>query len=137
MAHVHGHPAADPPEAGCPPPGADRNADGVVDAVEAREEAGVALIPLNGAPTALDPDGENYPVASETGALDYAVTVSEATLTDAMRDAKGTPPAMARRVVMIHGVLEDMALPDSARSVGDAPTHATLPIACAELSAEE
>jgi hypothetical protein len=44
---------------------------------------------------------------------------------------------MARRVVVIHGVLEDMALPESARSLGGAPAHATPPIACAAPSAEE
>lgn len=137
MVHIHGFAESDPAEAACPPPGADANDDAIVDLVESRKAAGETLVPLNGAPAKLDIGGGGYPRADETGELDYIATISDAALTEALREAKGTPPAIARRVVMVHGVMENAGLPESVRSLEGVPARVTLPVACAELTAEE
>jgi hypothetical protein len=137
MVHVHGFAESDPAEAECPSPAADANGDGVIDIAETREDAGVTLIPLTADPVSLDLEADSYPAADEQGELDVIVEADREALDAALLEAKGATAAMPRRVIMIHGVMSGAGLPDGAASVGGMPVAKTIPIACAELSAEE
>lgn len=134
MAHLHGFATEDPDEATCAGVEADANADGVVDLIETEKAAGVTLVPLTDDPAGLVIASDSYPTAGEDGQFAYTGSVDMAALGEAMREKYDTPPALASRVVFIHGVPEGIALPDSVRSLEGVPARATLPIACAELN---
>ena len=133
LAHVHGFATADPDDAACPTPSDDTNGDGLVDLVEARAAAGRAIVPLNDAPEGLDTLGGVFPLVGGTDRIGYDATVPTAALRAALEERHGTPLALDRRVVLLHGVDRERSLPDSLRSLDDVPAWATLPIACAEL----
>ena len=137
MVHLHGFGEANPRDAECPSPIADANQDGVVDIAETRDAAGVTLVPMTAEPASLEIEADTYPAADDQGELDAMVEMSKQALDAALRDAHGTTAAIPSRVVMFHGVMEGAGVPDGARSVGGLPVRETMPIACAELSAEE
>lgn len=134
LVHIHGVPTKNPAEALCPGPEADANGDGFVDLIETRKVAGVTMIPLIDRPTTLEIASDAYPVADEAGRLSYEARVETATLRDAVDRSFGTPLALDRRVVFIHGAPAGASLPDSVASLEGVPARVTLPIACAELS---
>lgn len=137
MIHVHGFAESDPADAECPAPDADANGDAVIDIVETRDAAGATLIPLTADPASLDLAADSYPAADEQGDLELIMEMDRRALDAALREAEGTTVAMPRRVIMVHGVMSGAGLPDSAASVGGMPVAKTIPVACAELSAEE
>ncbi|WP_281827105.1 CHRD domain-containing protein [Jannaschia rubra] len=137
LAHLHGFEGADPAEARCPGADADSNGDGVVDLIETREAAGVTMIPLTADPASLAIQADTYPEANGDGAMEYRQTVDLTALEEALRDKFDAPPALERRVLFIHGVTEQVDVPDSAQSLEGVPARVTLPIACAELEPAE
>lgn len=135
LQHFHGF--ADGTPARCPGPGADANGDGVVDVTETEAMAGVTMVPFHDDPTSLEIKADTYPQADAEGSYTYRQVASLDQLQKAFRDRFGGELALDRRVVFVHGVPEDVNLPDSANSVMDVPAHVTLPIACGELSRVE
>lgn len=136
LAHIHGFPGGDPQEATCAGPAADANGDDFVDLIETRDLSGVTMIPLTDDPASLSLQSESYPAASDAGEVRFETTVEASALEEALQAEFSTPPALERRVVYIHGVPEDLPLPDSVRSLEDVPARVTLPVACAELEAQ-
>jgi hypothetical protein len=136
LAHIHGFPESDPQEAACAGPLADANEDDYVDLMETRDLSGVTLIPLTDEPASLSLQSESYPTASDAGEARFETSVEAAALEEALQAELSTPPALERRVVYIHGVPDDLPLPDSVQSLEGVPARVTLPVACAELEAE-
>lgn len=133
LAHVHGFAEPDPGQSSCPGDDADTNGDGIVDLIETREAAGVTMIPFSSDPASLSIQTDTYPAADGSGRLSYRQSVDPASLSAALDAQFGTPLALSRRVVFVHGVPEGTDLPETARSLEGVPAHVTLPVACAEL----
>jgi hypothetical protein len=133
LVHVHGFAEADPRESVCPTMEADTNDDGVVDLIETRPIAGVTMVPFTDDPASLTIKSESYPKPNEDGKVTYRKTIDFGALEKAMQETFGTPPALERRVVFIHGVTEDTDLPDTVQSLEGVPARVTVPVACAEL----
>ena len=137
LAHIHGFAKPEPADAVCPGKTADSNQDGYVDLIETRKQAGITMIPFTDAPTSLQIQSHSYPTATERGQLSYERTVRLADLRRAVEAKFGTPLALEKRVVFIHGAPEGIELPDSVQSLEGVPASVTIPIACAELNATE
>jgi azurin len=135
LAHIHGFAESDPQEAACAGPLADENGDDYVDLVETRSVSGVTLVPLTDEPASLSLQSESYPTASAEGQVTFETTVAAAALGEALQSDLSTPVALERRVIYLHGVPEDLPLPDSVQTLEGVPAHVTLPVACAELEA--
>ena len=133
LAHVHGFAEPDPDQSSCPGDDADTNGDGFVDLIETREAAGVTMIPFSAEPASLDIQTDTYPAADGTGQLSYRQAVDLSALSAAVETQFGTPLALSRRVVFVHGVPEGTELPGTVQSLEGVPAHVTLPVACAEL----
>lgn len=135
LAHVHGFPEADPADAACPDAAADANGDGWVDLIETQELAGVTMIPFTDDPAGLAIQSESYPSTGDDGRISYEQSVGLDALRDSLEAEFGTPLALPRRVVFVHGVPEGTELPGSVRSLEGVPASVTIPVACAELEA--
>lgn len=130
LQHMHGF-AEGEETARCPTPEADTNGDGIIDLIETEAAAGVTMVPFHDDPVSMEIVAESYPVADAAGAYTYERTVPLSALSSAFAEAfEGQELDFGRRVVFVHGVPADTALPDSVRSLGDVPAHVTLPIAC-------
>ncbi|MFP7673671.1 hypothetical protein ACG74X_09990 [Marivita sp. S0852] len=133
LQHFHGFAEGDATSA-CPGADADANGDGIVDLIETEPVAGVTMVPFHDDPANLEIVTETYPTADEDGRYSYEQTVSLSDLEARFADAfPGQQLDFDRRVVFLHGVSEDMDLPETAQSLGDIPAHVTLPIACGTL----
>lgn len=136
--YVWGFPdAADPREAQCPEPGADLNDDGWIDITEAGLTAGVPLLPLTADTPAMDFDSEAFPEAGTWGVADFETRVPIADLEAAVREAFGTPLALPRRVVIVHGAPFETDVPDTVASFEGASPRESVPVACAALAPGE
>lgn len=133
LQHFHGFAEGD--EAShCPLPEADANGDGIIDVVETEPLAGTTMVPFHDNPVSMQIVADSYPVGADDGTYHYEKSISLAELRAAF--SKAFPDQeldLERRVVFLHGVPEDSALPDGVQSIGDVPAHVTLPIACGEL----
>jgi len=131
--HVHGF--TDGRAAACPTMAADVNGDSLVDLIETEAVSGTTMIPLHTDPVSMDIPRDTYPVASATGTLTYADTVSLKALEQAF--TKGFPGqqlSLDHRVVFLHGVPGATQLPATVASLGPIPAQVTLPIACGVLA---
>lgn len=133
LAHVHGFTEPDPGQSSCPGEDADINGDGFADLIETRKAAGVTMIPFSSDPASLSIQTDTYPAADGSGRLSYRQSVDPASLSAAVEAQFGTPLALSRRAVFIHGVPEGTDLPETVQSLEGVPAHVTLPVACAEL----
>ena len=137
LQHIHGFAEGDAVSE-CPTADADSNGDGVIDVVETEQAAGTTMVPLDADPAAMDLLGDQFPTADASGAYSYSNNLSLSALTSAFEaQFPGQQLDLDRRVIFVHGVPEGASLPDSAQSVGDAPAHKTLPIACGQLRKSE
>jgi hypothetical protein len=138
MAHLqHYHGFTQGNEAVCPTDDVDANDDGVVDLRETEATSGVTLVPFHDEPASLEGllDTERFPVASSEGVIDYRETVSVQELEAALQSQYDIGELnVENRVVFIHGVGENVIVPDSAASIADVPASTTLPIACGEFT---
>ncbi|WP_349367687.1 hypothetical protein [Salinarimonas sp.] len=134
--HVHGFTGDDPQAARCPTPAADINDDGWVDLAEARLVTGEALIPITTDTVSLTYDEDWYPEAGTWGVLDFETRVMTEELRTAVRERHGTPLALTRRVVLIHGVSPETELPVTVYAPQGSSAHAATPVACAMLIPE-
>lgn len=130
--HFHG--MADGSAATCPTLGADANGDRIVDLIETGPAAGTTMVPFDTKPAAMDVAHGHYPKASADGSYHYREVVSVQALSDAFAKAfKGQNLDLDKRVIFIHGVPADTALPTTVQSLGPIPAAVTLPIACGEI----
>ncbi|MGJ3265678.1 MAG: hypothetical protein ACFE0R_20865 [Salinarimonas sp.] len=130
---VYGFPGDRPREARCPTQSADINEDGWVDLAEARLVAGEALIPLTADTVSLSYDSAYFPEAGTWGVADFETLARLDELREALRERHGTPLALARRVVLIHGVAEGTELPRTVYAPEGLSAQEAVPVACAEL----
>lgn len=134
LAHIHGFITEQ--ASSCPAANADVNGDGIVDLIETEPSAGVTLIPFNADPAGLEILSDSYPVASDDGLIVYQATVSLAALNASVAAEYDIADLnLADRVIFVHGVAEDVMLPDTVQSLPDVPARVTVPIACGELNA--
>lgn len=133
LAHLHGFATASPEDATCAAPEQDANGDGIIDLMETEPVSGVTMIPMTDDPVSLSIQSESYPEADADGRATYRTTVPVADLEAALQEQFGSPPALAERVLYIHGVPDGTDLPDSVQSLEGVPASVTLPIACAEF----
>lgn len=136
--HVHTQDA-------CPTVASDTNDDGVIDVLEAIAVSGEILIPMDDDLTSQLPMA-GFPVATPAGLLDYVeIADLEAFLSD-LQQADPDPDdfvaklpaggelALETRSVLVFGVSEDVELPETVATIGDASPHEMLPIACGTLN---
>jgi hypothetical protein len=131
----------------CPDDGADANDDGLVDVTEGVPDYGEILIPLDS--DLAEQEAGDFPMANANGEINYSQTVSLSSMLSNLQtedqnadDAVTTlgPDGelnLGERSIVIHGVAEDVQLPDSVASLGEAPANVTLPVACGAISQGE
>lgn len=134
MAHLqHFHGFEDGSAARCPGADADANDDGVVDVTETAPMAGTTMVPFHGDPANMEIQAETYPRADAQGAYSYRHAVSLEAVRSAFQEKFGGDLALSDRVVFIHGVPDNVALPETAETKAGLPVRESLPIACGEL----
>lgn len=134
MAHLqHFHGFEDGAPARCPDADADANDDGVVDVTETAPMAGTTMVPFHDNPANMEIQAETYPRADGEGAYSYRQAVSLEAVRSAFQEKFGGDLALDDRVVFIHGVPDDVTLPETAETKAGLPVHVSLPIACGEL----
>ncbi len=132
MQHYHGF--TDGQEAECATMDEDVNGDEIVDLIETRAVSGVTLVPFNENPAELELTDQSYPTASEQGTITYSDTVVVSELLSSLSEKYGIDSLqLENRVVYLHGVSEDISLPETVESLPDVAPHMTLPIACGRL----
>jgi hypothetical protein len=136
LQHFHGF--TDGRDAVCPDATADVNNDRIIDLVETEAVSGVTLVPFNDNPVNLEIKTDTYPVADAQGQVSYRNTFSLNALQSAMRETYGiADPLLENRVVYIHGIAQDVALPNTVQSLPEVPAHVTLPVACGAIQRVE
>lgn len=134
LQHFHGF--IDAKKAACPPSNADTNGDGVIDLIETEPYAGTTLVPFNGSPLELKIKSDSYPVADANGLATYQISIPLEKLKMAIKKEYGIDELLLEnRVIFIHGIPEDMPLPDTAESLPGVPAYITVPIACGVIKA--
>ena len=126
--HFHGFP--DGRQSVCPTIAADTSHDGLIDILETSPAAGTMMVPFNADPVGMDIPTHTYPHAGNTGRYAYTKTVSLSALQRAFGGVyTGGHIDLSRRVAMVHGVPESIALPATVSSLGPIPSRITLPLA--------
>lgn len=135
--HVHTQEA-------CPTADSDVNDDGVIDVLEAIAVSGEILIPLDDDLASQLPL-EGFPVANATGTLEYAQVADFELFLSDLEAADPDPsdfvaklPAggqlrLETRSVLLFGISEDVELPETVATIGDAEPHEMVPVACGVL----
>ncbi len=130
--HFHGFKNGD--AASCASLVNDTNGDGIVDLIETEKASGTTMVPFDSAPAAMDVAHGTYPTASADGSYTYTQTVPLKDLQAAFGKAfDGQKLQLDHRVIYIHGVPSDTALPSTVASLGPIPASVTLPIACGKI----
>lgn len=133
--HFHGFP--DGHEANVPTMAQDANGDGWIDLPETEAVSGTTMVPLDGAPHEMCIPHDGYPVADANGYYSYEKDVSYAKLLAKFKDVFGGGDlALDQRVVYIHGVPADLAIPDTVggKLTDQYDQHVTLPIAAGKIT---
>ncbi|HXH76605.1 MAG TPA: hypothetical protein VNJ08_16660 [Bacteriovoracaceae bacterium] len=125
----------------CPTVANDGNGDRIIDIVEGSAAFGLDLIPLDGDLNSQDAGATDLERANQFGLLGYNETAVVSRMLADLRIpdpnpndlmAKLSPEEnlnLAGRALVIHGVPDDMALPATVASPGEAAVH-TVPISC-------
>ncbi|KRL93901.1 hypothetical protein ACUIJQ_11055 [Levilactobacillus hammesii] len=115
----------------------DVNHDGFVDLPETGAVSGTTMVPFDAAPHEMNVPNDNYPVADANGYFAYTKVVPLAALEAKFKETfNDSDLALDKRVIYIHGVTDDVDLPDTvAGAVGHYSTHVTLPIAVGKIVA--
>lgn len=130
----------------CPTELNDLNKDGIIDIMEAHSAAGDIVIPLDGDINTQYSLLGMYPLADAWGAYVYSLTASfEKFIYDLQDDdevttdeiIKVSPLRLTGRVVMVHGIADDLLLPDSVATNGGLSANQTIPIACGVIQKVE
>ncbi len=133
--HFHGFP--DGKKGRIPGKDADTNGDGVIDLPELYAVAGQTMVPFDDAPHDMHIPHDDYPHADSKGNWTYEAEVPLADLRKKFKEKFGTEDLqLDKRTVLIHGVPETVALPDTVEgTVQDYGPHTTLPIGVGEIEA--
>lgn len=133
--HFHGFPDGQPAEIATM--AQDVNHDGFVDLPETGAVSGTTMVPFDAAPHEMNVPNDNYPVADANGYFAYTKVVPLAALDAKFKETfNDSDLALDKRVIYIHGVTDDVTLPDTvAGTVGHYSTHVTLPIAVGKIVA--
>lgn len=130
----------------CPVAADDLNGDAYIDVIEGVPKYGPILIPLDADLASQNGGSANYPSASATGNYTYDEATS---LTSMLADLRAPDPDLtdatvkleagellnlAGRHIVVHGVSPLSNLPDTVASIGNIPSHVTLPIACGVIT---
>ena len=124
----------------CPSLKDDINLDGIIDALEGEAVYGKVFIPLDGdISTQSSHDGE-FPTSDTYGNYIYSKVTSFSTFMVDLRDAKENqeyiklkaqePLNIVSRVVVIHGMSEEIDLPTTVRTLDPMSVHQSIPIVC-------
>jgi hypothetical protein len=124
----------------CPSVSDDLNRDSIIDAIEGEAVYGKVFIPLDGdISTQSSHDGE-FPTADTYGNYIYAKVTSFSTFMVDLRHETGNkeyiklksqePLSIGSRVVVIHGMSEEINLPTTVRTIGPMTVHQSIPIVC-------
>jgi hypothetical protein len=133
MQHFHGFPNGK--DAACPTLTADVNGDGYVDLLETEPAAGTTMVPFHAHPATLEIPSDTYPVADNDGVVHYQKTESVEKLEKGLQEKFKAPGlALAKRVIIVHGVAPDTKLPDTVKSLPGVPAQMTLPVACGAIA---
>jgi hypothetical protein len=128
IAMLHGF--ADEREAACPTGEADRNRDGIVDAVEATSTAGPPLIPLNYRMSTLGTENDDYADA-RNGRLLFEHATSQSDLLASLGAEYGIRRlAVENYAVVVYGVSELTNVPRSVQPLANATPWQSVPVAC-------
>ena len=130
----------------CPTTAADVNADGFVDVVEGVPAYGPILVNLDSDLASFDAGSTLFPKASAAGIYSYNEKTSfNSFLTDLQQPDQNPDDAivklgagevlnLASRHIVVHGVAMNTNLPTTVASLGDIPSHITLPVACGTIA---
>lgn len=113
----------------------DTNHDGYVDLVETEPVSGTTMVPFDAEPQELNIPNDNYPVANDKGNFSYFKEVGIKELVRNFKKAfNDADLELDKRVIYIHGVPEDLELPESVQGMaGHYDQHVTLPIAVGKI----
>ena len=125
----------------CPNLQDDVNLDGIIDAIEGEAVYGKIFIPLDGDVSSQSSHDGEFPTADNYGNYIYAKLTSFTTFMEDLRKEsegyqdyiklkKHEPLNIARRVVVIQGMSEEIILSPSVGSVGQMEAHQSIPIVC-------
>lgn len=130
----------------CPTGEEDLNQDGYIDIIEVYKHSGPVIIPLDGDLNTQSGESGMYPVADPWGTYIYSELASLHQLLTDLRlvddniyDGTVKWPLdsifnFENKVVVIHGVADDIILPESVESMQLLSPQQTLPIACGTLN---
>ncbi len=114
----------------CPTLSDDGNGDGVIDIAEALRASGAVFIPLDSDLNSAELGAGVYPIGS---GFTYTEKASLQELEADARERTGQNLNLAGRVVLIHGVASETALPETVATVENQPRSVTIPVACGIL----
>lgn len=129
--HFHGF--ADGRQAKCATIAADTSHDGYIDIRETEPVMGTTMVPFNADPVGMDIPTHDYPHADAKGNYVYEKTVSLPALQRAFGMKFGGEIDLTKRVVQVHGVPENTALPKTVASLGTLSARITIPLACGPI----
>lgn len=129
----------------CPDMNSDRNADGIVDALEAEEVYGKILVPLDADINTQASMARVYPLSDEYGSYIYSKV---ATFSSFIRDLREPDPSdqddyiklkqeeeftLEGKVIVIQGVPKEFELPETVQTTSGQSKSLTVPLACGKL----
>ena len=129
----------------CPTELHDKNGDGFVDSFEINESYQGMLIPLDGDLSAQQSGFDYFPQSNSQGLYvyyqetDLDLLLDDLLQTDTNIDDdfqkwdRSKQMLLEDKIIIIHGVADDVYLPGSVRSFGTYSDRASLPIACAKI----
>jgi hypothetical protein len=130
--HFHGFP--DGTDATCASAAQDKNGDGYVDLGDTERVSGTTMVPFNDKPEEMNIPTHTYPHASVDSTYQYTKLVPLKQLSETFgRTYDGHSIDLDRRVIYVHGIPDNTAMPATVGSLGPIPAHVTLPIACGKI----
>jgi hypothetical protein len=137
LAHLqHFHGFGDDHNATCATAKQDANGDGFIDLLETEPVSGVTMLPFHAHPHTLEIPSDTYPVADSNGLARYEHVDDVAALESALHEKFHTSGLkLAERVVIVHTIPSQSALPEGVKSLPGVPAQLTIPLACGKIEA--
>ena len=108
----------------CPDSEADANDDGFIDIQEGMSSFGQDLLKLDSDLTNQLDGTDTFPTADGMGSYLYSQSAElDEVLTEGQLELEG-------KTIVVHGISEDINLPDTVEGLEGMPVHRSLPIAC-------